>query len=186
MKFGSWRVEGSWEPLSSLLIQYFYLISCHYCVLAALCKSGATRLVSEGNSHFRSYGRVEICIDQAWSTICDEYFDSSDASVICHQLGFSRYGNIIKGVNLDFKFFMCYKGALSPRIRFTGYVWPLTVTNLSCNGSEITFLSVVLVLSPSVDVIDDVLLLLSVKVCWISYTNVTSDITTMSKPDNFR
>ena len=82
-------------PTMALRISCFYsLLFCD--VLAALCKSGTIRLVSKGNSHFRSYGRVEICIDQAWSTICDEYFDSSDASVICHQLGFSRYGNIIK------------------------------------------------------------------------------------------
>ena len=111
-------------------------------VFAALCKSGTIRLVSESNSHFRSYGRVEICIDQAWSTICDKYFDNFDASVICHQLGFSRYGNItvIDIINLDFKLFMCRKGALTLQSRFTGSVWPLTVTNISCNGSENHFL----------------------------------------------
>ena len=58
----------------------------------ALCESGTIRLVSESNSYFRSYGRVEICINEAWSTICDQYWDNIDASIVCHQLGFSPYG----------------------------------------------------------------------------------------------
>ena len=33
-------------------------------------------------------GMVEICINNAWGTICrDSYFDSVDAGVICQQLG---------------------------------------------------------------------------------------------------
>ena len=33
-------------------------------------------------------GRVEICINNAWGTICrDSYFDSVDAGVLCQQLG---------------------------------------------------------------------------------------------------
>ena len=58
----------------------------------ALCESGTIRLVSDSNSYFRSYGRVEICIDEAWSTICDQHWDNIDASIVCHQLGFSSYG----------------------------------------------------------------------------------------------
>ena len=60
---------------------------------AALCESGTVRLVSEDSSYFRSYGRVEICIDQAWSTICDEHWDNADASIVCRQLGYSQYGD---------------------------------------------------------------------------------------------
>lgn len=33
-------------------------------------------------------GRVEVCINNAWGTICrDSFFDSVDAGVICQQLG---------------------------------------------------------------------------------------------------
>ena len=39
-----------------------------------------------------SRGRIEICISGLYRTICDEVWDNSDASVACHQLGFSRFG----------------------------------------------------------------------------------------------
>ena len=32
-------------------------------------------------------GRVEICINNAWGTVCDNAFHSADAAVVCRQLG---------------------------------------------------------------------------------------------------
>jgi len=37
-------------------------------------------------------GRVEICIDKAWGTICDTYWDNREAQVACRQLGFPSIG----------------------------------------------------------------------------------------------
>ena len=40
-------------------------------------------------------GRVEVCVNNAWGTICDNVFSADDAEVICHQLQFDRKGNIL-------------------------------------------------------------------------------------------
>lgn len=59
-----------------------------------MCNDGEIRLVNGMNAR---EGRVEVCLNEAWGTICDNSFDEVDGSVICGQLGFSRrstYSNV--------------------------------------------------------------------------------------------
>ena len=37
-------------------------------------------------------GRIEICFDEAWGTICDNLWTTNDGNVACRQLGFSQIG----------------------------------------------------------------------------------------------
>ena len=37
-------------------------------------------------------GRVEVCINQAWGSICSDQFTEVDAGVVCTQLSFERNG----------------------------------------------------------------------------------------------
>lgn len=47
------------------------------------CDDGDVRLVNGNNS---LEGRLEVCFNRVWGTVCDERFDSDDARVICNQL----------------------------------------------------------------------------------------------------
>jgi len=53
------------------------------------CNDGDIRLV--GGSVSRE-GRVEVCYSNQWGTVCDDSFGSSEATVVCQQLGYSTSG----------------------------------------------------------------------------------------------
>ena len=57
--------------------------------LHAACTTGDLRLA--GTGAYANQGRVEVCNNGAWGTVCDDYWSSVDASVACKQLGFSRH-----------------------------------------------------------------------------------------------
>ena len=59
------------------------------------CSDGELRLVGGSDNVVQGTreGRVEICINNAWGTICRTLFGNPDAQVACHELGgFHREG----------------------------------------------------------------------------------------------
>ena len=54
------------------------------------CTSGVVRLLG---SSYTYEGRVELCVNNTWGTVCNDLFGSSESRVVCRQLGYSS-GNI--------------------------------------------------------------------------------------------
>ena len=57
------------------------------------CVSGTVRLAG---SSFVNQGRVDVCVNSTWGTICTDYWDNNDASVVCNQLGYHGTGNVLQ------------------------------------------------------------------------------------------
>ena len=55
----------------------------------AACSPGDIRLV---NGSRDTEGRLEICYNGDWGTVCDEGWDDVDAAVACRELGFVAQG----------------------------------------------------------------------------------------------
>ena len=85
-------------------------------ILLDNCTDGDVQAV--GGQH-PGEGRVEICLQGVWGTVCDDYFDTNDANVVCRQLGLPGKGAAV------------YNGAY-----FGQGTGPFHIQYIGCSGSE--------------------------------------------------
>ena len=58
---------------------------------SVLCQNGDIRLVGGTNQY---EGRVEVCWNETWGTVCDGFWSTNDGNVACRQLGFLDTGTM--------------------------------------------------------------------------------------------
>lgn len=61
---------------------------------SANCSDGDTRL-QDGTSNLATgvmEGRLEICINEAWGSVCTDHFGSAEAAVVCNSFNLTGRG----------------------------------------------------------------------------------------------
>ena len=95
-----------------------------YCITHwYVCLIGVTFRLVGGSSYYE--GRVEVYYNYQWGTVCDDGWSSTDAGVVCRQLGYGSSG-------------LAYSGAY-----FGQGSGPIWLDNVQCTGSELTLASCV-------------------------------------------
>ena len=86
----------------------------------------------------RYEGRVEVCFNNTWGTVCDDFWGTADAQVVCRQLGYSTENSI--------PFTNAYFG------QGTG---PIHLDDVSCVGTESSLFNCIYVRNHNCDHSDD-------------------------------
>ena len=72
-------------PCSELVCLHYAATIFKKCAFLA-CNDGQVRLMN-GTEPSLNEGRVEICYNNTYGTVCDDFFDERAASVVCGGIG---------------------------------------------------------------------------------------------------
>ena len=75
--------------VNTIMDLHNFSIHMYFFIRIVICNNGDLRLVN-GTSELQ--GRVELCWNETWGTICDGFWSTFDANVACRQLGFAPAG----------------------------------------------------------------------------------------------
>ena len=97
------------------------------------CNENDVRLIDGQTAHD---GKVEICQDGIWGSVCDDRWDYKDAEVVCQQLRYSGRELRLSFYKVCLFFFL---SASSPLLSHSQHDQTLYhLENVHCNGTEST------------------------------------------------
>ena len=99
------------------------------------CETGDIRLVG-GTKDYE--GRLEVCINQVWGTVCSRSWDSTDTKVACRQLGYQELGMLSPSrVCYKIIFYVSLIGGVTNGSSIYGRGnGPIMFGYMYCNGNE--------------------------------------------------
>ena len=105
------------------------------------CTYGAIRLVG-GTTQYE--GRVEVCINNQWGTVCDSSWDSTDATTVCKQLGYAYTGSEYHNPSARERYVISHViiagGIAFSNAQYGAGTGPIFLNNVQCTSSKSTLL----------------------------------------------
>ena len=109
-------------------------------MFSACSTHGQIRLVG-GTSVLE--GRVEVCVSGRWGTVCDDFWSSTDARVVCRQLGYSTSGRtpieqtFHDSLHVHDNHYLHNIGSVARTSAYFGQgSVPILLDDVSCRGTE--------------------------------------------------
>lgn len=103
-------------------------------LLPTNCTTGDVRLAGSSTPN---KGRVEICINTVWASVCSSNFHLEEANVVCGQLGYLRTGVFSEKINVFIQLlFHHHAGSVIRGSAYYGQGSGTVVSHFSCRGNE--------------------------------------------------
>ena len=67
------------------------------------CEHGDIRLVGGSDPY---QGRIEVCVNNAWGTVCNKQWSFAEGSVACRRLGLQLFGKEVINQSCGAYFFL--------------------------------------------------------------------------------